>query len=359
MPPPPHLWIDLAAAAALVGMIAYALFGGADFGGGVWDLLASGPRKQEQRLAIQQAMGPVWEANHVWLILVIVTLFTCFPQGYSALGIALFLPFHLALLGIMLRGAAFIFRSYQSRQHESHDRVNIWGLVFGVASLITPFLLGAAFGVVTEGAIRVSPAGVVSLTTPYVWLSLYCLANGCLAVCTCGYLAAVYLMRETIGPLREDFRQRAILAGTATAAMAFAVMALAWSEANWFFERLFSPRSLVAVTLGLVCFAGSAWAVFTRRDSFARVFAAGQIALIILGWGLAQHPYLIFPDLPFPAVAAPTATLRFFVLSLPVGAALILPSLYLLMHVFKANRQPPPATLARSASKGQHTNPNA
>ena len=204
MAPAPHLWIDLAAAAALVGMIAYALFGGADFGGGVWDLLASGPRKHEQRLAIQRAMGPVWEANHVWLILVIVTLFTCFPRGYSALGIALFLPFHLALLGIMLRGAAFVFRSYQSRQEEAATKASAWGVIFGVASLISPLLLGAAFGVVTEGAIRVSAAGEVSLSQPNVWLSLYCIANGCLAVCTCGYLAAVYLMRETTGLLRED-----------------------------------------------------------------------------------------------------------------------------------------------------------
>ena len=103
------MWSDLSAAAALIGVIAYALLGGADFGGGIWDLFAAGPRKIEQRLAIQRAMGPVWEANHVWLIFVIVVLFTCFPRGYAALGIALFLPFHLALLGIMLRGASFVF----------------------------------------------------------------------------------------------------------------------------------------------------------------------------------------------------------------------------------------------------------
>src|SRR5690242_18752627 len=103
MPSVPSIWIDLAAGVALLGTIAYGLLGGADFGGGVWDLFASGPRKRQQRLAIQRAMGPVWEANHVWLILVVVTLFTCFPKGYAALGIALFLPFHLAIIGIMLR----------------------------------------------------------------------------------------------------------------------------------------------------------------------------------------------------------------------------------------------------------------
>src|SRR3954468_20296477 len=130
--------VSLAAAAALFGLMAYAIFGGADFGGGVWDLFATGPRRREQREAIAHAMGPVWEANHVWLIFVIVVLFTCFPYGYGPLGIALFVPFHLALVGIILRGAAFIFRGYRSR---TADRPSRWGAVFGVTSVISPFLL--------------------------------------------------------------------------------------------------------------------------------------------------------------------------------------------------------------------------
>src|SRR5262245_23239508 len=137
MPPAPSIWIDLAALAALGGMVAYALLGGADFGGGIWDLLAAGPRKKEQRLAIERAMGPVWEANHVWLIFVIVVLFTCFPRGYAAIGIALFLPFHWALAGIVLRGASFVFRSHQSRQKTAVAETSAWGIVFGVASTIS------------------------------------------------------------------------------------------------------------------------------------------------------------------------------------------------------------------------------
>jgi cytochrome d ubiquinol oxidase subunit II len=333
----PQIWIDLAGAAALLGMIAYAVFGGADFGGGVWDLFASGVRKTQQRLAIQRAMGPVWEANHVWLILVVVVLFTCFPKGYSTLGIALFIPFHLALLGIMLRGAAFVFRSYQTRQVSATGETSTWGVVFGVASLISPVLLGAAFGVVTEGAIHVDALGRVEMARPFAWLSPYCLANGLLALCTCGYLAAVYLTNESTGALREDFRRRAIVAGTATAAMAGAVMLLAASEADWFVERLLGGRSLPVVVLGLGCFAGSAWAVFARRFFLSRLFAAAQISLLILGWGLAQYPYLIYPDVTFESVAAPEATLQFLVCSLPFGAILIVPSLWLLMRVFKSS----------------------
>jgi cytochrome d ubiquinol oxidase subunit II len=331
-------WSNLAAGAALAGMMAYALLGGADFGGGIWDLFASGRRKAQQRLAIQHAMGPVWEANHVWLIFVLVVLFTCFPQGYAAIGIALFLPFHLALIGIMLRGAAFVFRSYQARQSEAVVETSLWGVVFGIASLITPFLLGAAFGVITEGGIRVSSAGDVSLTHPSAWLSPYCLANGLLALCTCGYLAAVYLTNETQDELRNDFRLRAIVSGTATAVMAGVVVVLARQEASWFFDRLLSARSLPVVLCGLAFFAGSAWAVFRRRYLLSRVFAAGEITLLLLGWGLAQYPYLCYPDITFESAAAPVPTLRFLVMTLPVGALLILPSLWLLFSVFKSTR---------------------
>lgn len=329
-----ELLVNITAAAALFGMIAYGIFGGADFGGGVWDLFASGPRKKEQRLAIQKAMGPVWEANHVWLIFVVVVLFTCFPRAYAKLAIALFLPFHLALVGIMLRGASFVFRSYQSQNPEAAAQTSAWGLVFGVASIISPVLLGAAFGVVTEGLIHVEDDKVI-LQSKWFWLTPYALTNGLLALVTCAYLAAVYLTNETQGQLREDFRQRAIFAGTGTAVLAGVVLLLAWFSARWFVERMLLPRALPVVLAGLVCFGLSAWAVFSRRYVLARVFAAGEISLLILGWGLAQHPYLVYPDLQFVETAAPLATLQFLVLTLPVGAALIAPSLFYLFRVFK------------------------
>ena len=327
-------WVTISAGAALAGVMAYAILGGADFGGGVWDLFAFGPRKQQQRMAIQKAMGPVWEANHVWMIFVIVVLFTCFPQGYAALGIALFLPFHLALMGIMLRGAAFVFRSDQCRHKEEVANTSTWGVVFGVASLISPMVLGTAFGMVTEGAVRVSETGQVDLTQPLPWLSPYALGNGLLATVSCAYLAAVYLTNETDGELREDFRQRAIWAGTTTALLAGLVFVLAWFEARWFCERLLSWRVLPVVTAGLVCFAGSAWGVFTRHFRWSRIFAAGEILLLLLGWGLAQYPFLIYPDVTFAGAAAPTPTLIFMIASLPVGAALLIPSLWLLFSVF-------------------------
>jgi cytochrome bd ubiquinol oxidase subunit II len=246
-------------------------------------------------------------------------------------------PFHLALLGIMLRGASFVFRSYQSRQEEAAAETSLWGVVFGVASLISPILLGTAFGIVTEGDIAVTADRQVTFSRPAPWLSPYSIVNGLLALSTCAYLAAVYLTNETDGPLREDFRRRAIFAGTATAFLAGLVLLLAWQEANWFCRRLLSWRAAPIVAAGLVCFAGSAWSVFTHRFKLSRLFAAGEIVLLLLGWAVAQYPYLVYPGIPFAEAAAPQATLQFVVLTFPLGAALVLPSLWFLFRTFKSH----------------------
>jgi cytochrome bd ubiquinol oxidase subunit II len=335
-----QLLILLAAAVALVALMAYAVFGGADFGGGVWDLFARGPRKQQQRDAIAHAMGPVWEANHVWLIFVLVVLFTCFPYGYGPLAIALFVPFHLALLGIMLRGASFVFRNYSRKSKQvdpdaGEPLASLWGTVFGVASLISPVLLGVAFGVLTQGQVRMGELNEVWLETPAPWLSLYAIGCGLLALSTCAYLAAVYLMLETQHELREDFRRRAILAGTTTAILAAAVFAGTYYEAHWFFEQLTSPRCLPVLLVGLGFFAASAWAVYGRRYWLSRIFAAGEIVLLLLGWGIAQLPYLVYPDITLERAAAPRATIAFVLATLPFGALVLGPSLWLLMKVFK------------------------
>jgi cytochrome d ubiquinol oxidase subunit II len=169
---------ELLALVALLSLIAYAVLAGADFGGGVWDLLASGPHVAEQRAAISQAMGPVWEANHVWLIFVIVLLFTAFPSAFAVLCVALFGPFHLVLAGIALRGAAFVFRS-----HNEGGAPGMWGSVFGSSSAFTPFLLGASLAAVSAGRIRFQNGEVVSPAA--AWLSPFALGCGALALALC------------------------------------------------------------------------------------------------------------------------------------------------------------------------------
>src|SRR5262245_11767597 len=203
---------DAVAAVAGLATILYALLGGADFGGGVWDAFARGERKWEQRKAIANAMGPVWEANHVWLIFVIVILFTAFPTVYAALSIALFIPFHLVLLGIVLRGAAFVFRAYSPRTGAGSSAQRTWGVVFGAASIITPFLLGSCLGAISAGRLRVIDGAIGASGS--AWITPMSLMMGLLALSLCAYLAAVFLTNETDGELREDFRSHALLAGT-------------------------------------------------------------------------------------------------------------------------------------------------
>ncbi|MBI3864328.1 MAG: cytochrome d ubiquinol oxidase subunit II, partial [Planctomycetia bacterium] len=275
-------------------------------------------------------------------IFVIVVLFTCFPYGYSHLGVALFVPFHLAVAGIMLRGAAFVFRAHarhvKGQQALPGDQFGaVWGSVFGVASTIAPLLLGVAFGVMTEGGVRLDREGVLEPIPFANWLSPYAVGCGLLALSACAYLAAVYLIAETEGQLQDDFRVRAIVAGTATAGLALLVLAFAWHSATWFFRQLIAIHSWPVLGAGLGCFAASAWAVFGRRSRLARWFAAAEIVLLLLGWGLAQHPYLVYPDITFERAAAPSATIAFMLATLPLGLALVVPSLWMLFRVFKSS----------------------
>jgi cytochrome d ubiquinol oxidase subunit II len=321
---------NLVAAAGLFGVVLYGVLGGADFGGGVWDLFAGGPRREEQRAAIAHAMGPVWEANHVWLIFVIVVLFTAFPPAFAALSVGLFGLFHLVLVGITLRGAAFAFRG-----HEVANRgADHWGTVFGVASVITPVLLGMAVGAVSAGSLRVH-AGQVQVEGLTPWLAPVSLVIGTLALALCAYLAAVYLTVETKGELREDFRHRALLAGTAVVALAVLALPLLYFGTPHLWHGLLGVRAAPVLVSGGAAALLSGWALLRRRFRLARAAVVAQVALLLLGWGLAQYPYLIYPDVTLHDAAAPHPTLRFMLYALPVGMALVVPSLWLLFRVFK------------------------
>jgi cytochrome d ubiquinol oxidase subunit II len=325
------------AGVALAALIAYAVLAGADFGAGVWDAFATGPRRDAQRDAIAHAMGPVWEANHVWLIFVVVLLFAGFPAAYAALGVGLFVPFHLVLLGIILRGVAFVFRAYspQSARGTGVGRTGRrWGAVFGAASVITPVLLGMCLGAVSAGGFRVEGETVrISGTPP--WLAPLSLSMGAFALAVCAYLAAVYLANETAGELREDFRRRALWAGTATVGLSILVLPLLHARAPHLWHGLLSPRAWPVVAAGVIAALLSGWALLRRRFRLARAATVAQTVCLLGGWGIAQHPYLIYPDVTIASAAAPAPTLAFLLWSLPFGLALLLPSLWLLFRVFK------------------------
>jgi len=323
---------ELLAGALLAALVLYVLLGGADFGGGVWDLLASGPRKAEQRGLVEQAIGPIWEANHVWLILAVVLLFTGFPAAFAAISIDLFVPLVLFLLGIVLRGAAFTFRTYD--RPEPSVRVR-WGLLFSISSVIAPLVLGAVVGTLASGRLRADARGA----DPLAWLSPFPLAVGLLAAALFAFLAATYLAVEAEGALREDFRRRAIGAGIAVFLAALLAAALSAREAPLVFAGLtrrgFSlPLHLATAAAALTAFG----ALLRRRVRLARAAAAAQAALIVLGWGASQHPYLVVPDVTLASAAAPRATLVPVLWALAAGAVLLFPALYLLFRVFKGER---------------------
>ena len=318
----------------LLAVVVYGVLGGADFGGGIWDALAAGPRKAAQRKAIANAMGPVWEANHVWLIFVIVLLFAGFPRAYSALSVGLFLPFHLVLLGIILRGASFVFRAYSPGALEGETGAGgAWGVVFGVASVITPVLLGMSLGAVSAGGFHVEAGDVRLDGVP--WLAPVSLAMGAFALATCAYVAAVFLAYETDGELREDFRRRALWAGTAVVALSVLLLPLLVVEASHLWEGLLAPRTVPVVAAGVVAALASGWWLRARRYRLARIAAVLQVGCLLAGWGLAQFPYIIYPDVTLSSAAAPAVTLEFILYTLPLGLLVLLPSLWYLFRVFK------------------------
>lgn len=330
------------AAASKVGLLvlatlaAYALLGGADLGGGIWDLLARGPRRDAQRHAIAQAMGPVWEANHIWLIFALVLLFTAFPRAFGALNVGLFVPLHLVLLGIVLRGAAFAFRSAAKA-----DRMRqAWGAVFGGASATAAFFLGVSLAGVSGGIVRLSGDGSVVALPFAEWASRpLAVGMGALAVALSAYLAAVYMTVETAGELREDFRRRALWSGAAVAGLSALLLAVMRQDAPHLAEGLLGRGLWALVVPGGLLAAAAAAALWHRRFWLARMLAAGHAVVLVLGWGVAQWPYLLYPHLTLAESAAPAATLNAVLQAVPVGLALLVPSLWLLFAVFKLRRR--------------------
>jgi cytochrome d ubiquinol oxidase subunit II len=301
----------------LLSLILYALLGGADFGGGMWDLLASGPRAERQRQVIAGAIGPIWEANHVWLILVIVLLFSAFPPAFAALMTALNIPVTLMLIGIVLRGSSYIFRKYDAPREGTRFR---WGTVFGAASFFTPFFQGVALGALTTGRIHVVDGEVVSGFFAG-WLTPFAFACGVFALVLFAFLAATYLAFYTRDEpdLQDDFRMRALWSGLALAPIALAVFLASKDGAPAMFRGLtqwWAPLLL----------AGTSFCAVTTFLALWR--------LILIGWGCAQYPHLVTPDVTLHNSAAPEATLRLLGIALAAGTMLLLPALAFLFHLF-------------------------
>jgi cytochrome d ubiquinol oxidase subunit II len=327
-----------------IGLTAYALFGGADFGAGLWDLLAGGDvGGAPQRARIEHSIGPVWEANHVWLIFVITLFWTGFPPAFAAFASTLYIPLTLVAFGVIARGAAFAFRKASVELWQQR----LFGAAFAVSSVITPFFLGAIAGAVASGRV---PPGIARGDIVTSWWNPTSVLAGLLALAATSYLAAVYLTRdaERAGEreVAEQFRRRGLAAGVVAGALALVGPFVLRADAPRFADALTGqgfPELLVSAVAGVA----SLVLLWRRRYVAVRVTAALAVIAIIWGWGIAQYPIILYPDLTVTAAAADPTVLRHALWVFAVGALVLIPSLAWMFVLFQ--REP-----AHPAPRAEH-----
>jgi cytochrome bd ubiquinol oxidase subunit II len=323
---------DITLAVLWLGLTAYVLLGGADFGGGFWDLLAGGSRRgARQRELVEHSIGPVWEANHVWLIFVIVILWTGFPPVFAAVASTLYIPLTLVALGIIARGSAFAFRKVSTELGQRR----LFGAAFAFSSVVTPLFLGTVAGGIASGRV---PPGITAGDLITSWLNPTSLLTGILAVGITAYLAAVYLTRDAqrsgAHDLAEAFRRRALGAGLVVGGLSMAGLVVLRADAPEIFSELTTWPAAGLVLLS-IAFGGASLILLWRRAYVAvRVTASLAVVGLLWGWGVGQYPELL-PGATVEAAAATDAVLGATLAALAVGALLLAPSLWWLYRTFQ------------------------
>src|SRR5829696_505101 len=318
----------------LVGLAAYAVLGGADFGAAFWQLGARGEQGASLREHAYRAMGPVWEANHVWLVFVLVICWTAYPQSFASIFSTLTIPLFIAALGVILRGTAYAVHAGTAREIERRAIDS----VFSLSSILTPFALGTAVGAIASGRVPIGNAAGDPLTS---WLNPTSLLVGTLAVATGAYGAAVYLAgdaaRAGLDDVAAAFRIRALGAGVVTGAIAFAGLAVVAYDADRLGDNLFAWPAVAAIAASAA--AGLATLELVRRSRFeaARYGASAAVAAVVAGWALAQRPELL-PGLTVEEAAAERSALIVTVVGVVAGLAIVVPSLALLFGLVLRGR---------------------
>jgi cytochrome d ubiquinol oxidase subunit II len=324
-----------------VGLIAYALFAGADFGAGIWDLLAGGTQGgARQRRVIEHAIGPVWEANHVWLIFVLVVLWTGFPAGFTPVASTLYAPLTIAAFGMIARGAAFAFR----KSITTLPMRRLLGAAFAISSLVTPYFLGTVVGGVASGRV---PPGIAEGNVVTSWVNPTSILGGVLAVLVCAYLAAVFLCADALRDGEQDiadgFRIRALGTAAVTGLVGLAGLFVLRADAPGLAAGLFG-RALPVLIISVLAGVASIVLLVVRRYAQARLTSALAVATILIGWAAAQYPYILPPQLTIEDAAAGQATLIAMLVSLILGSILLVPSLIYLYRLFQRAGTDAPAS---------------
>jgi cytochrome bd ubiquinol oxidase subunit II len=318
---------DAVAAVLWVGVTLYAVFGGADFGSGFWALVAGdGERGRRARALIDWAIGPVWEANHVWLIFMLVTLWTGFPEAFGAVMSTLFIPLSLAALGIVLRGAGFAFH----RVAAGGSARRLAEAAFAVSSVLTPFFMGTVVGAVASGRVPVGNAQGDPVTS---WLNPVSLLLGALFVAAGAYLAAVFLVSDArrFGDrdLVSYFTARALAAAIVAGALAAAGIVVLRDDARYLYDGLTS-EGLPLVLISLGCGLAALVLLWRRVQHGIRPLAVGAVVAVIWGWGAAQYPYLLPETLTIEQGAGASATLTAVLVVFGIAVVVVVPALVLL-----------------------------
>jgi cytochrome d ubiquinol oxidase subunit II len=312
------------AAVMFVGIILYALLAGADFGAGFWDLVAGGEeRGRPTRALIEESISPVWEANHVWLIFVLVTLWTAFPAAFAPIMSTLYVPLTLAAIGVILRGAAFAFR----KETPTFQLHRLFGVTFASSSVLTPFMLGAVVGGIASGRV---PAGDRTGNVLHSWLNPTSMLGGVMAVVVCAFLSAVYLTadaeRRGHPAMVVAFRRRAIASAVVAGVVALIGVVVLHDDSPRLFHGL-THRGAPLIALSAVA-GGVTLALLGRsRYAAARLAAALAVGAVLLGWAAGQYPDMLEPGLRISDAAGAHATLVAVLVVLGGGAVLLVPAL--------------------------------
>ncbi len=315
----------------VLGVTAYAIFGGADFGAGFWDLTA-GTAEGGGRIRgmIQRSMAPVWEANHVWLIFVFVIVWTAFPVAFGSIFSTLSIPLFLAAIGIIFRGAAFVFRGQAATIREA----KFFGGMFALSSVIIPYFFGAAAGGIASGRVPVGNAAGDLIDS---WVNPTSALIGVLAIVTGAHIAAVYLAGDSVRAgqpdLVEAFRKRALGSGVVAGLVSIGGLFVVRSDARDLFDGLTSGAGLAMVVVSALGGAATLALVFARRFGLARVTAGVAVGAICVGWVFAQDPFLLPPELTLEEAAASDATLTALVVVVGLGMVILVPSLWYLYRL--------------------------
>jgi cytochrome d ubiquinol oxidase subunit II len=323
--------VDLLVAILVLALAAYAVLGGADFGAGFWDLTAGGARRGARlRGLVHRSMGPVWEANHVWLIVVLVVMWTCFPRAFGPLMATLYVPLFGAAVGIIFRGAAYALRG----QAASISEARVLGAVFALSSVLTPFFLGCAVGAVASGQVPAEGDSSIPFSS---WTGVTALWIGALAIATCAYLAAVFLAADSVRARTPDlttaFRRRALGSAIVAGAMAIGGLFVIHEDAGDLYDGLASGGGLAMVILSAAVGVLTLWLLWTSRFEIARYTSGVAVGAMLGGLAFAQRPDFLPGQISLRDAAAGDATLIATLVALIVALAVIVPAIAVLFRL--------------------------